>query len=66
MEAYEEPDTINTDQTPNYVQAIRELKEEGLLNDHVLHRKVEYLNNLIKGDHCKLKRLTNLLWASNL
>lgn len=57
MKEYEKPDTINTDQAPSYVQAILELKEEGLLNDHVLHRKVKYLNNLIEADHGKLKRL---------
>jgi IS6 family transposase len=57
MKEYEKPETINTDQAPSYTQAIRELKEEGLLNDHVFHRKVKYLNNLIESDHGKLKRL---------
>jgi IS6 family transposase len=41
----------------SYNQAIRELKKEGLLDDHVFHRKVKYLNNLIEADHGKLKRL---------
>jgi IS6 family transposase len=50
----------NTDQAPSYTQAIRELKEEGLLKDHVFHRKVKYLNNLIESDHGKLKRLIKL------
>jgi transposase, IS6 family len=57
MKEYEKPKTINTDQAPSYGQAIRELKEEGLLNDHVLHLQVKYLNNLIEADHGKLKRL---------
>jgi len=57
MKEYEKPETSNTDQAPSYTQAIRELKEEGLLNDHVFHRKVKYLNNLIESDHGKLKCL---------
>ena len=57
MKEYEKPHTINTDQAPNYIQAIRELKEEGLLSDDVVHRKVKYLNNRIEADHGKLKRL---------
>ncbi len=57
MKEYEKPVKINTDQAPSYDMAIRELKEEGLLNDRVFHRKVKYLNNLIKADHGKLKRL---------
>ena len=36
---------------------MRELKEEGLLSDDVVHRKVKYLNNRIEADHGKLKRL---------
>jgi transposase-like protein len=40
MKAYEKPVTINTDQALSYDQAIRELKEEGLIDDHVFHRKV--------------------------
>jgi transposase, IS6 family len=57
MKEYEKPNTINTDQAPSYGQAIQELKEEGLLNDHVFHRQVKYLNNLIEADNGKLKRL---------
>ena len=57
MKEYEKPATINTDQAPSYVQAIRELKEEGYLGEEVLHRKVKYLNNRIEADHGKLKRL---------
>ncbi len=59
LKEYEKPSTINTDQAPSYAQAIRELKEEGLLDDNVFHRKVKYLNNLIEADHGKLKRLIN-------
>lgn len=57
MKEYEKPVTINTDLAPSYGVAIQELKEEGLLNDDVFHRKVKYLNNLIESDHGKLKRL---------
>lgn len=57
MKEYEKPVTINTDQAPFYDRAIRELKEEGLLNEKVFHRKVKYLNNIIEADHGKLKRL---------
>ena len=57
IKEYEKPDTINTDKAPSYDYAIRELKEQGLLNDHLFHRKVKYLNNLIEADHGKLKRL---------
>ncbi len=57
MREYEKPDTINTNQAPSYHLAIRELKKEGLLNNHIFHRKVKYLNNLIEADHGKLKRL---------
>jgi len=57
MKEYEKPATINTDKAPSYDRAIRELKEEGLLNDKVFHRKVKYLNNRIEADHGKLKRL---------
>ncbi len=59
LKEYEKPATINTDQAPSYAQAIRELKEEGLLDDNVFHRKVKYLNNLIEADHGKLRRLIN-------
>ena len=57
MKDYEKPDKINTDKAPCYVQAIRELKEEGQLDETVIHRKVKYLNNRIEADHGKLKRL---------
>ena len=57
MKDFEKPETINTDQAPSYTRAIREPKKEGLLNNHVLHRQVKYLNNLIEADHGKLKRL---------
>ncbi len=57
MKDFEKPDTINTDKAPSDVQAIRELKKQGLLNKTVMHRKVKYLNNRIEADHGKLKRL---------
>ena len=57
MKEYEKPATVNTDKAPSYDRAIRELKEEGLLNDKVLHRKVKYLYSRIEADNGKLKRL---------
>lgn len=33
-----------------------DLKKEGILNNHVLHRQLKYHNNLIEADHGKLKR----------
>ena len=51
------PTTINTDQAPAYGAAITDLKEEGKCPDHVVHRQVKYLNNVVEADHGKLKRL---------
>ena len=51
------PSKINTDKAGCYTQAIRELKEEGKCDEHVEHRQVKYLNNVIEADHGKLKQL---------
>ena len=51
------PRVINTDKNPAYGEAIAELKKEGLLPKDTQHRQVKYLNNRLKGDHGKLKRL---------
>ena len=49
----EKPYAINTEKAGCYSQAIRELRHEG----NTQHRQVKYLNNVVKADHGKLKRL---------
>jgi len=55
--AWELPTKINTDQGPSYGAAIVQLKEEGRCPPELVHRQVQCLNNAIKADHGKLKRL---------
>lgn len=55
---YEVPLTINTDNNPNYPQAIDELKREGVLSPNLEHLQVKYLNNIIESDHRRVKRRT--------
>src|SRR3989338_5986372 len=50
---------INTDKNPAYNQAIRELKNEGVLPSEVKHLQIKYRNNQMETDHGKLKRLIN-------
>ena len=50
---------INTDKNPAYNQAIRELKNEGVLPSEVKHLQIKYRNNQLESDHGKLKRLIN-------
>ena len=50
---------INTDKNPTYNQAIKELKQEGILSPHVNHLQIKYRNNRLEADHGKLKRLIN-------
>jgi transposase-like protein len=50
---------INTDKNPAYNQAIKELKQEGKLGQHVRHLQIKYRNNRLESDHGKLKRLIN-------
>lgn len=42
-----------------YNQAIKELKKEGNLDQHVSHLQIKYRNNRLEADHGKLKRLIN-------
>jgi len=51
------PRKLNTDKASAYTAAIQELKQEGKLPPETEHRQVKYLNNRIKSDHGKLKRL---------
>ena len=51
------PRVINTDKAPSLARAIAELKSEGICLQTVEHRQVKYLNNVIEGDHGRLKRI---------
>jgi IS6 family transposase len=53
------PVSINTDKSPAYGRALALLKKEGKCPEYVTHRQVKYLNNVIEGDHGKLKRIIN-------
>lgn len=48
---------INTDKAPSLARAIAELKSEGICPPTVEHRQVKYLNNILEGDHGRLKRI---------
>ena len=48
---------INTDKAPAVAKAISELKAEGICPQTMEHRKVKYLNNVLKGDHGRYKRI---------
>ena len=51
------PRVINTDKAPALATAIAELKAEGICPQTVEHRQVKYLNNVLEGDHGRLKRI---------
>jgi len=51
------PRVINTDKAPSLSRAIAELKSEGICLPTVEHRQVKYLNNILEGDHGRLKRI---------
>ena len=51
------PRVINTDKSPSLARAIAELKSEGICPPTVEHRQVKYLNNVLEGDHDRLKRI---------
>ena len=42
---------------PSLARAITELKSEGICPPTVEHRQVKYLNNILEGDHGRLKRI---------
>ena len=48
---------ISTDKAPLLAGAIAELKSEGICPPTVGHRQVKYLNNVLEGDHGRLKRI---------
>lgn len=51
------PRIICTDKAPTYAAAIKELIDEHKLSRTVVHRQVKHLNNVIEGDHSRLKRV---------
>ena len=51
------PKVINADKAPCLARAIAELKSEGICPPTVEHRQVKYLNNILEGDHGRLKRI---------
>ena len=51
------PRVINADKAPSLAKAISELKAEGICPQTVEHRQVKYLNNVLEGDHGRLKRI---------
>ena len=57
LKKWEQPEVLNTDKAPTYAAAIAQLKAEGKCPTQTRHRKVKYLNNVIKADHGKLKQL---------
>jgi len=52
------PSSITTDKHSSYHTPIEELKKEGHLDEPVKHRRIKYLNNIIKQDHRPIKRRT--------
>ena len=48
---------INTDKAPSLARAIAELKSERICPPTVEHRQMKYLNNILEGDHGRLKRI---------
>lgn len=52
---YGQPRSIVTDKYAPSLKAIKELKEAGILGQHVNHRKSKYLNNILEQDHRQAK-----------
>lgn len=51
------PRVICTDKAPTHTAAIAALIDKKKLSTTVEHRQVKYLNNVIEGDHDRLKRI---------
>ena len=51
------PRVINVDQSPCYIGAVHDLKQEDLLPDHCKRRPSRYINNIVEQDHRFMKRL---------
>lgn len=52
---YGQPRSIVTDKYAPSLKAIRELKEEGFLDEKVNHWKSKYLKNILEQDHRQVK-----------
>lgn len=52
---YGQPRSIVTDKYAPSLKAIKELKEAGILGQHVNHWKSKYLNNILEQDHRQVK-----------
>jgi len=52
---YGQPRSIVTDKYAPSLKAVNELKEEGVLDQKVNHRKSKYLNNILEQDHRQVK-----------
>lgn len=63
LEKYEASTILNTDKNPAYDKAIAELKEEGVLDKDVFHRKVKFLNNIVESDHFRLKKPMSIIYG---
>ena len=50
------PYRINTDKHAPYQSSIKELKNEGIIDDKTEYSRVKYLNNIIESDHGRVKR----------
>lgn len=49
LKEWEQPPTINTDKSPAYGDAIRQLKEESKCPEGLEHQQVKYLNNRVEA-----------------
>ncbi len=47
---------IHTDKNPCYASALKELRGEERIPEHIEHRQIKYENNGIEADHGQLKR----------
>lgn len=58
IQDYGQPRSIVTDKYASSLKAIKELKEEGILNQKVNHWKSKDLNNILEQDHRQVKGKT--------
>ena len=49
------PYRINTDRHAPYKAAIRELKQEGVIEHQTEHSQIKFLNNIVEADHGRIK-----------
>ncbi len=51
------PEKITTDKHSPYNRALNKLKQKGEIKVDLEHRQQKYLNNIIKQDHRRIKRI---------